>query len=76
MKWNGVYFWACKNYDGMCESDTVGAGVGSLGLMTSVLMTPDGQTVEQKPPHAPSPAIPPNTRRRGNLDPTPCVYLA
>jgi len=46
MKWEGGYVWACKNYDGDVQSDTVAQGFGSLGLMTSVLMTPDGQTVE------------------------------
>ena len=46
MKWEGGYVWACKNYDGDVQSDTVAQGFGSLGLMTSVLMTPDGKTVE------------------------------
>src|ERR1700684_3744534 len=46
LKWSGGYVWACKNYDGDVQSDTVAQGFGSLGLMTSVLMTPDGQTVE------------------------------
>src|ERR1700710_1084676 len=46
MKWEGGYVWACKNYDGDVQSDTVAQGFGSLGLMTSVLMTPDGETVE------------------------------
>ena len=46
LKWEGGYVWACKNYDGDVQSDTVAQGFGSLGLMTSVLMTPDGQTVE------------------------------
>ena len=46
MKWEGGYVWACKNYDGDVQSDTVAQGFGSLGLMTSVLMTPDGRTVE------------------------------
>ena len=45
MKWEGGYVWACKNYDGDVQSDTVAQGFGSLGLMTSVLMTPDGKTV-------------------------------
>ena len=48
MKWNGGYVWACKNYDGDVQSDTVAQGFGSLGLMTSVLMTPDGKTVESE----------------------------
>ncbi|MEQ8741289.1 MAG: NADP-dependent isocitrate dehydrogenase, partial [Hoeflea sp.] len=46
LKWSGGYVWACKNYDGDVQSDTVAQGFGSLGLMTSVLMTPDGNTVE------------------------------
>src|SRR3712207_6933592 len=46
LKWEGGYVWACKNYDGDVQSDTVAQGFGSLGLMTSVLMTPDGKTVE------------------------------
>src|SRR5690606_10956459 len=46
MKWSGGYIWACKNYDGDVQSDTVAQGFGSLGLMTSVLMSPDGRTVE------------------------------
>src|SRR5436853_3142115 len=46
MKWSGGYVWACKNYDGDVQSDTVAQGYGSLGLMTSVLLTPDGKTVE------------------------------
>ena len=51
MKWNGAYIWACKNYDGDVQSDTVAQGFGSLGLMTSVLMTPDGKTVEAEAAH-------------------------
>ena len=51
MKWEGGYLWACKNYDGDVQSDTVAQGFGSLGLMTSVLMTPDGQTVEAEAAH-------------------------
>jgi len=51
MKWEGGYVWACKNYDGDVQSDTVAQGYGSLGLMTSVLMTPDGQTVEAEAAH-------------------------
>jgi len=51
MKWEGGYVWACKNYDGDVQSDTVAQGFGSLGLMTSVLMTPDGQTVEAEAAH-------------------------
>ena len=51
MKWDGGFVWACKNYDGDVQSDTVAQGFGSLGLMTSVLMTPDGQTVEAEAAH-------------------------
>ncbi len=51
MKWSGGYVWACKNYDGDVQSDTVAQGFGSLGLMTSVLLTPDGQTVEAEAAH-------------------------
>ncbi|MEH6401971.1 MAG: NADP-dependent isocitrate dehydrogenase [Sneathiella sp.] len=51
MKWSGKFVWACKNYDGDVQSDTVAQGFGSLGLMTSVLMTPDGQTVEAEAAH-------------------------
>ena len=51
MKWSGKYVWACKNYDGDVQSDTVAQGFGSLGLMTSVLMTPDGKTVEAEAAH-------------------------
>ena len=51
MKWSGGYVWACKNYDGDVQSDTVAQGFGSLGLMTSVLVTPDGQTVEAEAAH-------------------------
>jgi len=51
MKWNGAYIWACKNYDGDVQSDTVAQGFGSLGLMTSVLMSPDGKIVEAEAAH-------------------------
>jgi isocitrate dehydrogenase len=51
LKWEGGYIWACKNYDGDVQSDTVAQGFGSLGLMTSVLMTPDGKTVEAEAAH-------------------------
>ncbi|MCV0371426.1 NADP-dependent isocitrate dehydrogenase [Filomicrobium sp.] len=51
MKWSGGYIWACKNYDGDVQSDTVAQGFGSLGLMTSVLMSPDGRTVEAEAAH-------------------------
>jgi isocitrate dehydrogenase len=51
LKWSGGYVWACKNYDGDVQSDIVAQGYGSLGLMTSVLMTPDGQTVEAEAAH-------------------------
>ncbi len=51
MKWDGGFVWACKNYDGDVQSDTVAQGFGSLGLMTSVLLTPDGNTVEAEAAH-------------------------
>jgi isocitrate dehydrogenase len=51
LKWSGGYVWACKNYDGDVQSDTVAQGYGSLGLMTSVLMTPDGKVVESEAAH-------------------------
>ena len=51
LKWHGGFLWACKNYDGDVQSDTVAQGFGSLGLMTSVLMTPDGKTVEAEAAH-------------------------
>jgi isocitrate dehydrogenase len=51
LKWPGGFVWACKNYDGDVQSDTVAQGFGSLGLMTSVLMTPDGNTIEAEAAH-------------------------
>jgi isocitrate dehydrogenase len=51
MKWNGAFVWACKNYDGDVQSDSVAQGFGSLGLMTSVLVTPDGKTMESEAAH-------------------------
>ena len=51
MKWAGGFVWACKNYDGDVQSDTVAQGFGSLGLMTSVLLSPDGKTVEAEAAH-------------------------
>jgi isocitrate dehydrogenase len=51
MKWSGKYIWACKNYDGDVQSDTMAQGYGSLGLMTSVLLTPDGKTIEAEAAH-------------------------
>lgn len=51
LKWSGGYVWACKNYDGDVQSDTVAQGFGSLGLMTSVLVTPDGRTMEAEAAH-------------------------
>ena len=51
MKWNGKFIWACKNYDGDVQSDSVAQGFGSLGMMSSVLMTPDGETVESEAAH-------------------------
>ena len=51
MKWSGKYIWACKNYDGDVQSDTMAQGYGSLGLMTSVLLTPDGKLMEAEAAH-------------------------
>ncbi len=51
LKWSGGYVWACKNYDGDVQSDVVAQGFGSLGLMTSVLVTPDGKTMEAEAAH-------------------------
>jgi isocitrate dehydrogenase len=51
MKWNGNYIWACKNYDGDVQSDIIAQGFGSLGLMTSILMSPDGKTIESEAAH-------------------------
>jgi len=51
LKWTGGYLWACKNYDGDVQSDTLAQGYGSLGLMTSVLMSPDGKTIESEAAH-------------------------
>jgi isocitrate dehydrogenase len=51
LKWNGNFIWACKNYDGDVQSDTIAQGFGSLGLMTSVLMSPDGDTIEAEAAH-------------------------
>ena len=72
LKWSGGYVWACKNYDGDVQSDTVAQGFGSLGLMTSVLMTPDGQTVEAEAAHG---TVTRNYRRapegQGDLDELP-----
>ncbi len=51
LKWNGNFIWACKNYDGDVQSDTVAQGFGSLGMMTSVLITPDGKTMEAEAAH-------------------------
>ena len=51
LKWEGEFIWACKNYDGDVQSDSVAQGFGSLGLMTSILMTPDGKTIESEAAH-------------------------
>ncbi len=69
LKWSGGYVWACKNYDGDVQSDIVAQGFGSLGLMTSVLMTPDGKTVEAEAAHGTvDPSLPPAREGRGDLD--------
>ena len=51
LKWNGAFVWACKNYDGDVQSDTVAQGFGSLGLMTSTLLTPEGDIMEAEAAH-------------------------
>ena len=69
MKWSGGYVWACKNYDGDVQSDTVAQGFGSLGLMTSVLMTPDGKIVEAEAAHGTVTRHYPRTSKgQGDLD--------
>ena len=70
LKWSGGYVWACKNYDGDVQSDTVAQGFGSLGLMTSVLMTPDGQTVEPEAAHGTVTATIANIKRDARPGPT------
>ena len=70
LKWSGGYVWACKNYDGDVQSDTVAQGFGSLGLMTSVLLTPDGKTWKPKPRTARSRATTASTRRASRPRPT------
>ena len=70
MKWEGGYVWACKNYDGDVQSDTVAQGFGSLGLMTSVLMTPDGARSRPRPRTAPSPGTSASTRPASRPRPT------
>ena len=69
MKWSGGFVWACKNYDGDVQSDTVAQGFGSLGMMTSVLMTPDGKTVEAEAAHGTvTRPLPPASAGSGDLD--------
>ena len=69
MKWSGGFVWACKNYDGDVQSDIVAQGFGSLGLMTSVLMTPDGKTMEAEAAHGTvTRHYPPASEGRGHLD--------
>jgi isocitrate dehydrogenase len=63
IKSEGGFVWACKNYDGDVQSDIVAQGFGSLGLMTSVLMTPDGRVLESEAAHGERPASPPTVRR-------------
>ncbi len=71
LKWEGGYVWACKNYDGDVQSDTVAQGFGSLGLMTSVLTTPTAGSSRRKPRMARSRAIIASTRRARRPRPTP-----
>ena len=72
LKWEGEFVWACKNYDGDVQSDTVAQGFGSLGLMTSILMTPDGRTVEAEAAHGTvTPAITGSIKKVTRHRPTP-----
>ena len=64
LKWHGNFVWVCKNYDGDVQSDTVAQGFGSLGLMTSVLVTPDGGTMEIEAAHGIVTTRPANQPRR------------
>ena len=75
LKWEGGYVWACKNYDGDVQSDTVAQGYGSLGLMTSVLMTPDGKTVEAEAATAPSPGTTGSTSRASRRRTNPIASI-
>ena len=68
IKWSGGFVWACKNYDGDVQSDVVAQGFGSLGLMTSVLMTPDGRVMETEAAHGTVTRLPPAPEGRGHLD--------
>ncbi len=70
MKWSGGYVWACKNYDGDVQSDLVAQGFGSLGMMTSVLMTPTARSWRRRPRMAPSPGITVSIRRARRPRPT------
>ena len=71
MKWNGGFVWACKNYDGDVQSDTVAQGFGSLGLMTSTLVTPDGKTMEAEAAHGTVTATTASTSKARRRPPTP-----
>ena len=76
LKWSGGYVWACKNYDGDVQSDTVAQGFGSLGLMTSVLLTPDGKTVEAEAAHGTVTRTTANIKRDGRPPQTrPLLFL-
>jgi hypothetical protein len=75
LKWEGGFVWACKNYDGDVQSDTVAQGFGSLGLMTSVLMTPDGRTWRRGRPRHRHPALPAVAEGREDLDQPDRVHL-
>ena len=73
MKWEGGFVWACKNYDGDVQSDTIAQGFGSLGLMTSVLMTPDGKAIEAEAAHG---TVTRHFRSYQNGDPTSTNSIA
>jgi isocitrate/isopropylmalate dehydrogenase len=68
LKWNGGFVWAAKNYDGDVQSDTLAQGFGSLGMMTSVLLTPEGKTVETEAARHGDPSLSPAPAGQGNLD--------
>jgi len=76
LKWSGNFLWACKNYDGDVQSDTVAQGFGSLGLMTSVLLSPDGKTVEAEAAHGTvTRPLPRSSEGQGDIDQSDRLHL-
>ena len=69
LKWNGGFVWACKNYDRDVQSDTLAQGFGSLGMMTSVLLTPDGKTVKTEAAHGTVPGTIASISKAGRPQP-------